>query len=314
MGKRTVDVVVPTRKPDGSFRELIRMLGRQSVHPDHILIINTGEEDWDESLIAGAERTEVFHISKEQFDHAATRNMGVGFSAADTILFMTQDAVPVDEYLIERLLKPFDDPLVRVVYARQIPKQDCRIAEGFVRSFNYPDRSRSQKIEDAQTAGVKAFFCSNVCACYDRRLFDEMKGFSAPAIFNEDMVYAGRILNLGYIVYYEADACVCHSHNYSALQQFHRNFDNGVSQAMHPEIFGRLRSEGEGMRLVRYVTRKLWQTGRIYLLPQFYWQCFMRVLGFRLGKNFRSLPAWMVKAFSMNRSFWKNGIPENPEY
>ena len=227
---------------------------------------------------------------------------------------MTQDAIPCDGYLIETMLKAFSDPLVKTVYARQIHKKDCRLDEGFVRLFNYPAETAVHRIEDVGTLGVKAFFCSNVCAMYEHRLFRQMKGFSAPAIFNEDMVYAGRIMNLGYSVYYAADATVYHSHNYSAIQQFHRNFDYGVSQAMHPEIFGKIRSEGEGARLVRYVAGQLWNTGRIYLLPGFLFRCAARLAGFRMGRKFRSLPRFLVRRFSMNRGFWRNGIPEDTEY
>ena len=78
-----------------------------------------------------------------------------------------------------------------------------------------------------------------------------MGGFSAPCIFNEDMIFAGRAIKLGYSVAYVAEARVIHSHNYSAMQQFHRYFDNGVSQAMHPEVFRGIHSEREGGRLVK---------------------------------------------------------------
>ena len=44
---------------------------------------------------------------------------------------------------------------------------------------------------------------------------------------------------------------VIHSHNYNCMQQFHRNFDPGVSQAEHPEVFEGVPSEGEGIRLVK---------------------------------------------------------------
>ncbi|MFR5150572.1 MAG: hypothetical protein ACLTER_14385 [Ruminococcus sp.] len=50
------------------------------------------------------------------------------------------------------------------------------------------------------------------------------------------MIYAGTMAKRGYGIAYAADACVIHSHNYSCRQQFHRNFDLGVSQADHPEI------------------------------------------------------------------------------
>lgn len=50
------------------------------------------------------------------------------------------------------------------------------------------------------------------------------------------MILAGRMVQAGYKVAYAAEARVIHSHNYSGLQQFHRNFDLAVSQADNPNL------------------------------------------------------------------------------
>ena len=71
------------------------------------------------------------------------------------------------------------------------------------------------------------------------------------------MIFAGQAVEAGYQIAYAADAQVIHSHNYTAMQQLHRNFDLGVSQADHPEVFGRLHSEGEGIRLVKKTAKWL---------------------------------------------------------
>jgi len=44
---------------------------------------------------------------------------------------------------------------------------------------------------------------------------------------------------------------VYHSHDYSARQQFERNFDIAVSQLMYKEYFEGLKSESEGIKLVK---------------------------------------------------------------
>ena len=300
-----VDVIIPTYKPDRSLRDLVRMLLAQSYPVDHILIVNTGEEYWDNDLLPALKRVEVFHITKRDFDHAATRNMGVGFSDADYLLFMTQDAVPANEFLVERLLESFSDPAVKAAYGRQLPKPGCFYVEGCVRNYNYPSNGWVRTIRDLPEHGVKTYFCSNVCAMYERYTFDRMGGFKAPAIFNEDMVYAARIEYLGYGVAYVADAAVYHSHNYTNTQQFRRNFDNGVSQAMHPEIFGAVPSAGEGRKMVRYVTKYLWRKGHAYLIPGFYWQCGCRLAGFRLGKAYRHLPDSLVRFCSLSPDFFR---------
>ena len=79
-----------------------------------------------------------------------------------------------------------------------------------------------------------------MCAAYDKGIYQKTGGFTERAIFNEDMICAGTMIQKGYSVVYAADARVYHSHNYSGRQQFHRNFDLGVSQAEHPEIFEKL--------------------------------------------------------------------------
>jgi rhamnosyltransferase len=313
MKQSSVDVIIPAYQPDQSFRKLLQLLKKQTYPIGHILIVNTEEQYWKEELLQGIEGAEVFHIEKKHFDHGATRDMAAGFSDADILVFLTQDALPYDQYLIEKLVEALDPPMVKAAYARQLPKPDCRIAEGCVRSFNYPEESAVHTIDDLKDLGVKTYFCSNVCAAYDHRLYTEMGGFTRPCIFNEDMLYAARIILLGYGVAYAADAKVLHSHNYSNLQQFKRNFDNGVSQAMHPEIFQTIRSGGEGLRLVRYVTRYLIRLGRAYLIPGFYIQCAFRLAGFSMGKHYRRLPSWMVRAFTMNRAFWTYQNPDAEE-
>ncbi len=304
MMNASVDVIIPTYRPNASFRDLLRMLMRQSCPVDHILIINTDESLWDERLISGIGKAEVFHITKKEFDHAATRNMGVGFSNADYLLFMTQDAMPADRGLVSALLGTFGNPAVKAAYARQLPKADSPITEGCVRNFNYPDVSEVRTLRDLPELGIKTYFCSNVCAMYERETFIRMGGFSAPAIFNEDMVYAARIMHLGYGVAYCAEARVYHAHHYTNAQQLHRNFDNGVSQAMHPEIFRGVGSSGEGKRLVSYVTRYLKEVGRAHLIPGFYRECAARLIGFRLGKAYRYLPGPVVRKLSNDPGFF----------
>ena len=124
-------------------------------------------------------------------------------------------------------------------------------------------------------------------------------------IFNEDMIYAAAAVKAGYKIAYEAQACVVHSHNYSHKQQLRRNFDLGVSQAEHPEVFANVPSESEGIRMVKEVTRYLKSRKQLDRLPHFYVQCFCKYAGFLLGKNYRKLPDKWVLALTSNKDYWK---------
>ena len=140
--------------------------------------------------------------------------------------------------------------------------------------------------------------------CMDREIYERIGGFVSRAIFNEDMIYAGTMVQNGYNVAYAADARVYHSHNYSGRQQFHRNFDLGVSQAEHPEIFEGVPSEGEGIRLVKRSLGYLIRTGHFWLIPQLIWQSGMKYAGYFLGKRYRKLPRKVVLACTMSPYYW----------
>ena len=246
------DVIIPTYRPGEEFEKLLERLSAQKYPINKILVMNTEKKFWKETWEQEYPLVEVRHLTKEEFDHGGTRRQAAELSDAEILVFMTQDAMPADRELIGALVGALaENPQAGAAYARQLPKKDCRFLEKYTRSFNYPEQSCLKTEKDVQTYGIKTYFCSNVCAAYDHRIYDEIGGFPEHAIFNEDMIYAGWMVKKGYGVAYVSEARVYHSHNYTCMQQFHRNFDLGVSQAEHPEVFEGVPSEGEGIRLVK---------------------------------------------------------------
>ena len=304
-----IDVIIPLYKPGKELFTLLDKLDSQSVPVHEVILLNT-EEKYFEQLIYGTrflekyQNIKVYHVSKREFDHGGTRRMGVKKSSADIFVMMTQDAMPADDNLIEQLTEPLRDQ-VAVSYARQLPREDCTPVECYTRDFNYPAQSRIKSAEDLKILGIKTFFCSNVCAAYRRDIYEELGGFVKHTIFNEDMIYAAKAVEAGYAIAYAADARVVHSHNYTNGQQFHRNFDLGVSQAEHPEVFAAYPSESEGKRMVKDVTAYLRKNHMSGKLLHFYIQCACKYAGYLLGKNYRRLPGKWVLAFTSNKEYWK---------
>ena len=300
-----VDVLIPVYRPDGKLTELLKRLKMQNYPIHRVILMNTEEKHFPTELTGIWDRVEVYHLAKEEFDHGGTRDRGVRMSTADLVVCMTQDAIPADEHMAGTLLKAFDDPEVWAAYARQLPKENCREVEKYTRSFNYPEESRIKGKEDLPILGIKTFFCSNVCAAWRRDKYLELGGFVKRTIFNEDMIYAGTIVKKGGKIAYCADAQVVHSHNYSALEQFHRNFDLAVSQTMHPEIFGGIRSESEGIRLVKKSLSYCIRIGKPWLMIQVVTQSAGKLLGYKLGQQYERLPEKVILACTMNRKFWE---------
>ena len=302
-----IDLIIPTYKPGDKFQESLKRLALQTRKPDRIILVNTEAEFFDEEMITPYDNVEVHHIKKEEFDHGGTRDRGVRMSTADLVVCMTQDAMPADETLIEELVKPFDDPEVWAAYARQLPNEDCREVEKYTRSFNYPEQSMVKTKEDLDRLGIKTFFCSNVCAAWRREKYLELGGFVKHTIFNEDMILAGTMIKQGGKIAYCAKAKVIHSHNYSAFQQFHRNFDLAVSQTMYPEVFGGIRSESEGIKLVKKSLSYCIKIGKPWLMIQVVTQSAGKFLGYKMGQQYKSLPMWLILRCTMSPSFWRGG-------
>ena len=304
MSKLCVDVVILTYRPDERFIEELRRLKRQEEPVGWIYVINTKSGTFPEE-VEHMPGISVVHIEPEDFDHGRTRDMGFALSEAEILVFMTQDALPADRKLIGELTKPLlCSEKVGVSYARQLPAKGCDEIERFTRSFNYPKESRLKGKSDLPTLGIKTYFCSDVCAAYNREIYHKMGGFTKKTIFNEDMIMAARMVRSGYQIAYAAEARVIHSHNYSGIRQFKRNFDLAVSQADHPEIFDGIRSEGEGVRLVKKTMGYLLKSKRGYLIPALIYKSACKYAGYCMGKRYRSLPSFIVERCSASPAYW----------
>lgn len=325
-GKPVVELIIPVYKPGKELNMLLQNIHRQTYLPAKIKLLVTASDAEFAVICTKLEKkgmmpeVECVHIQPSEFDHGGTRHLGASQSTADIMLFMTQDAVPENEYLVEEMVKAItgenamaadvadladQQPLIAAAYARQLPAADCNFIEQYARQFNYPAESRVKTKEDLPVLGIKTYFCSNVCAAYRRDVYEQLGGFERRTIFNEDMIFAAGLIQAGYGVAYAAEARVIHSHNYSGLQQLHRNFDLAVSQAEHPEIFEAVPSEGEGIRMVKSTAGYLCKSGKAYLVPELVWQSGCKYLGYLLGKRYRKLPKNLVLWLTMNKRYWR---------
>lgn len=311
--RKTVAVLIPAYRPDKKFSRLLQMLLHQSYPVQQIIVMNTEQSLWNAHGYDDIPGLEVHHVTKEHFDHGGTRKRGMAYVKTEVCICMTQDAVPADAYLVENLVEALyqeqkgQDSCFRAIasaYARQLPDRDCRLIERYTRSFNYPEQSSVKFEEDLPRLGIKTYFCSNVCAAYNMEIYNRLDGFAESTIFNEDMLYAADVIDAGYGIAYAADAKVIHSHNYSCMQQLHRNFDLAVSQAEHPEVFANLPSEGEGIRMVKQTAQWLIQQKKYQLLPELVLQSGFKYLGYQLGKHYEKLPEGAVRWLTMNQAYW----------
>ena len=279
-----ISLIIPTLNAENSIDALIDSILKQTRIPHEILVIDSQSEDETVEHVKRYPEVKVITVNRASFDHGGTRDMALRFCAGDIVFFMTQDAIPVDEYYIERLLTLFDDERVAAVGGRQIAKPDATRWEQLVREHNYPAFTRVWDRSAIERMGVRAFMISDTCAAYRRDAYLAVGGFDYPIMINEDMLMAQKLLAAGYAVGYNGDAAVYHSHNMTLLQQYRRNYVVGRTMKRYEERFCHVKEMTEGIKLVKAVLKQLISEKRILGSIAFCLDCAARLLGNRVGK------------------------------
>ncbi len=315
------DVIIPVYKADKKLERLLAMLLQQTVRPAKIILMNTEAEGYTvenlrERVAKVAAKNDnkalpfveirIVRVEKNDYDHGGTRNLAVcKYSDAEFFLCMTQDAVPADVFLIEKLMRCFREEEVGAAYARQMPAEYADFTERFLRLHNYPAESCKKTKEDKERLGIKTYMISNACAMYRRSRYDELGGFVTDTIFNEDMIFGASLIEAGDAICYCAKARVYHTHNYGLTAQFKRSFDMAVSQADYRSVFGQVSSEKEGIRFVKNAAEYCMSQRRYGDLFVFLMESVARYCGFFMGKHYKRLPEKVVLGCTLQPEYWE---------
>ncbi len=277
-----IKIIIPILNPPKDFfTKNLSMLKNQTLKAD-IILINSGDKIPEDLSY------KVININKKDFNHANTRNIALSFEA-DYYLFMTQDALPFDEYLIENLCKEFKkDEEIVVSYARQIPYSDADIIEVFARNTNYPDISKLKSKDNIATLGIKTFFNSDSCSMYDAKYFKKVYGFKKDLNTNEDMEYAARAILNNKKIYYNASAKVYHSHNFNILEVWKRYNQIGIffkeNDWISKTIAVYIKAESSGIKQAKAELSFVLKNRPSYLFKSVLFS-FTKFLAFKRGYN-----------------------------
>jgi len=298
-----VSAIIPACENTPQLRTLIDKLFQQTCPPTEIIILDSSPEHTLQ--VCKGPVTKVIPIPPEDFDHGGTRRIGAEKAQGDVLLYMTQDAMPADRTLIEHLTRPLKEKETAAAYARQLPTGQANPIDAFARGFNYPDAPIKKDLSMVPKLGIKTFFCSNVCAAYRRKEYEEAGGFPPRIIANEDMILTAKLLYKGYKVAYVPEARVFHSHNYSFIQQLRRYFDIGTSIKDFHDLFLRVPQNREGWKFVAHLARALIREGRPLWLLQGIFDVVARYAGFRLGLHYKIVPRKLRPFCSSYPRYWR---------
>lgn len=299
-----VTLILPTRNSGNSIKSFLECFNSQSFRTDLLLI---DSDSTDETVSNAVEAgLKVHQISLQEFNHGATRQLGVALSVnSDFFIFMTQDAFLASSNSIKNVMASFKDPKVGAVCGRQLPQSNASHIAAHARLFNYPAKSSIKSKDDVPLVGIKAAFISNSFAAYRRTALMEVGGFPSDIIFGEDTYVATKMLLAGWKIAYSAEATCYHSHNYSMKEELERYFDIGVFHSREKWFIDSLgKPEGEGKRFVISELHYL-LIHSPWLIPEACVRTVLKLIGYKLGKLELRLPLWLKRKLSMNKRFWR---------
>jgi glycosyltransferase involved in cell wall biosynthesis len=241
-------VVIPVKDGGRRLAEVLAAVMAQG--PDELLVIDSGSSDGSVALArtAGAQ---VLEIEPQSFGHGRTRNFGVERTSGEIVLFLTQDATPVEGWLSAYLEALALDERVGAAFGPHRPRPGtspmiARELESFFAGFSpdgLPAIQRSAG-EDSWHPG----FLSNANAAYRREALERIPFRDVP--YAEDQAFARDLFDAGMWKAYHPDAAVLHAHDYPWREFMRRYFDEyrGLRETTgHVQGFG-LRSSAREVR------------------------------------------------------------------
>lgn len=224
-----ISIVLPTLNGRADLEVLLPRLQEQQLDGGwELLAVDSSSTDGTVELLERYGHP-VVTIDRATFSHGGTRADRARDARADTLVFLSQDALPADAAFLERLVEPFDDPRVAGSYARVLPHGDDDLLTART-VLDLPEAGTEPEVRDLD--GVEGLWAlppvervahirfNNVASAVRRSVFEQIP---FPAVdFGEDVAWAARALTAGWRLAYAPGAVAYHAHRYTARGAFRR--------------------------------------------------------------------------------------------
>ena len=204
-------VVIRAYNEEKHIERLLAGILRQSIMPAEILMVDSGSTD---STVSIARRypVTVLAIDPGEFTFGRSLNLGIRHASAEQVVIASAHVYPVYPDWLERLLEPFQDPRVALVYGKQRGNHSTHFSEQ--QQFAKLYRETSAIPQDHA-------FCNNANAAVRRNLWsqhpyeEELPGL-------EDLEWGLWARREGYQLAYQAEAEVIHVHDETPRHVYNR--------------------------------------------------------------------------------------------
>jgi glycosyltransferase involved in cell wall biosynthesis len=223
--KPLVTIVIPVYNGGDLLNRVVDRCLQQDLDAEfEILIIDSSSTDGCINHLPKDDRLRIHRISKGEFGHGRTRNLGVNLARGEFVAFITQDAMPANQMWLMNLIAPFqEDCKVAGVFGCHIAHEghsplttydlDQHFNRWIFRSHRKPiELDESRQMPDAQISNHEHFYSDNN-SCLRKTAWEQVP--IPEVIYGEDQLWAIEILRHGFKKAYASTAVVRHSHEYN---------------------------------------------------------------------------------------------------
>lgn len=204
-------IVIRCYNEEQHIGRLLSGIMEQTIKNIEIIIVDSGSTDATLS-IASRYPARIVYIDPEDFSFGRALNVGCQEATGEFIVNASAHVYPVYNDWLERLLAPFSDPRIALVYGRQRGNEITKFSEHQIFSKLFPDQSILKNDHP---------FCNNANAAIRHELWKQMP-YNEELTGLEDLDWAKRIIEKGYYISYASDAEIIHIHNETFPQIYNR--------------------------------------------------------------------------------------------
>jgi rhamnosyltransferase len=215
-------IIVRAYNEERHIKKLLIGIQRQKVSFGYeVILVDSGSTD-KTVHIASTFGVKILNIPPEDFSFAYSLNQGIEGATGEFCVFISAHCYPENEFWLENLIRPFNDPSIALVYGKQRGGESTKYSEHQIFAKWFSDDGGGKQ---------DSAFSNNANAAIRITLWEKYK-YNEGLTGLEDIDWANRIISKGYYLYYTPDAGVIHVHNETASQVFNRYKREAIAMKM----------------------------------------------------------------------------------
>lgn len=257
-----ISVIIPTLNAGGGLIRLLETVRTQQIPGGlELVVIDSGSRDGTPDL-ARQSGARVMSIPRHQFSHGRTRNQAIQASRGEFVALTVQDALPLDDHWLARLLTPMlEQPEVAGTYGLQVASATSGLLAR-TRSSLWCEANARPVLRALETPGeyqamspqerLQLIRFDNVTSCTRRRVWEALP--LPERNYGEDMAWAKSALLAGYKIAYVPEARVWHSHERGQVYELRRAYVDGYARVQLVDWPAPCLELGEVVEILRRMT------------------------------------------------------------